>query len=60
MAALLKKKKKDEVLNQQPQEDRLTRYCLNVKKYTKLLKQSIQNAGMDVQPVTGVFRILYI
>ena len=27
---------------------------------TKLLKQSIRNAGMDVQPVTGVFRILYI
>ena len=34
--------------------------CLSVKKYTKLLKRSIQNAGMDVQPVTGVFRILYI
>ena len=29
-------------------------------KFTKLLKQSIRNAGMDVQPVTGVFRILYI
>ena len=37
-----------------------TRYCLNVKRFTKLLKQSIRNAGMDVQPVTGVFRILYI